>query len=327
MAYYHSVFSSNRSWSLLRQSLVLAGVTTLLTTAVGLPLGILLGKSDLPWRRPFTLLFTVPLLLPPYVTAVAWFNVLGREGLVARMMGFGVAETTSSWLFGLPGCVLVLFTTFLPIVILLTIASLKMVHPHLEEAARLVARWPRVLYGVTLPTILRGALFAATLVFLLSLGELGVPLFLRYEVFPVESFIQFSAFYNFGAATAAAVPLAGITVLILAAESIFLPEKAYPLRASKGERLTLTLGSRRGWFCALVAIFCFNLIVIPYAALVARSASARLYIEAFTKAADSLLRSLSYAVAGASAFNPAWLFPGLSRSDENLSLFGVASIS
>lgn len=310
LAYYRGVYASGRSWSLLAQSLVLAGVTTLLTTAVGLPLGILLGKSDLPWRRPFTFLFTVPLLLPPYITAVAWLNVLGREGLLAHMMGFSVAETTSSWLFGLPGCVLVLFTTFLPIVILLTIASLKMVHPHLEEAARLVARWPRVLYGVTLPTILSGALFAATLVFLLSLGELGVPLFLRYEVFPVESFIQFSAFYNFGAATAAAVPLAGLTVLILAAESIFLREKAYPLRASPGKGLTLRLGSRRGWFCALAATFCFSLIVIPYAALVARSASLRLYIEAFTKAGDSLLRSLTYAVVGASLLTLLGFFLG-----------------
>lgn len=309
-AYYHSVFSSSRSWSLLKQSLGLALLTTLSATAAGLPLGVLLGKSDLPWRRLFIFLLTVPLLLPPYITAVAWFNVLGREGLAARILGSGVAEATSAWLFSLPGCVLVLFTTFLPIVILLTIASLKMVHPQLEEAARLVARWPRVLYGVTLPTILPGGLFAAVLVFLLSLGELSVPLFLRYEVFPVESFTQFSAFYNFGAATAAAVPLAGVTFLILAVERIFLPEKAYPLRATPGEGLTLKLGSLCGWFCALVGLCCFSVIVVPYAALVAQSAFLWLYIDAFTKAGDSLLRSLIYAAVGGSLLTLLGFFLG-----------------
>jgi len=36
-----------------------------------------------------------------------------------------------------------------------------------------------------------------------------VPNFLRYDVYPVESFTQFSAFYDFGAATAAYVEALG----------------------------------------------------------------------------------------------------------------------
>lgn len=308
--YYRSVFSSSRSWGLLKQSLVLAFLTTLSATTVGLPLGILLGKSDLPWRRRFIILLTVPLLLPPYITAVAWFNLLGREGLVARILGSNVAETSSAWLFSLTGCVLVLFTAFLPIIILLTMAALKMVHPQMEEAASLVARWPRVLYGVTVPAILPGVLFAATLVFLLSLGELSVPLFLRFEVFPVESFTQFSAFYNFGAATAAAVPLAVITFLILAAERFFFPAQVYPLQAVQGESLTLKLGSLRGFHCASVGLFCFIIIVVPYAALIAQSASVRLYVDAFTQAGDSLARSLAYAVIGGSLLTLLGFFLG-----------------
>ena len=60
---------------------------------------------------------------------------------------------------------------------------------------------------------------------LLTLGELGVPSFLRYEVFAVESFTQFAAFHNFGAATAAAVPLVLITLLVLFAEWRFFGSK------------------------------------------------------------------------------------------------------
>src|SRR5260370_516852 len=75
-----------------------------------------------------------------------------------------------------------------------------------------------VLSGTAVPLIRPGGLRGAPLVFLWALGEFGVPTFLRYNVFSVESFTQFSAFYNFGAATAAAVPLALLTFVVLSVE-------------------------------------------------------------------------------------------------------------
>jgi len=55
-----------------------------------------------------------------------------------------------------------------------------------------------------------------------KLGEFGVPSSVHFDVFPVESFIQFSAFYNFNAATAAAIPLGLLTLMILIIERLFL---------------------------------------------------------------------------------------------------------
>ncbi|MGH8511942.1 MAG: hypothetical protein ACREU8_11345 [Gammaproteobacteria bacterium] len=54
---------------------------------------------------------------------------------------------------------------------LLTMAYLKTVDPRIEEAGRLVARWPRVLYGITLPMVRPGLAWGALLVFLLAAGE------------------------------------------------------------------------------------------------------------------------------------------------------------
>ena len=106
----------------------------------------------------------------------------------------------------------------------------RTVNPRLEEAARLSSRPLRVLCGVTVPLMRPGLVLAATLVFLLALGEFGAPQFRRYAVFPVESFTQFSAFYNFGAATAAAMPLALLTFVVLGAEWFVLREKTQALR-------------------------------------------------------------------------------------------------
>src|SRR2546427_3373488 len=85
-----------------------------------------------------------------------------------------------------------------------------------------------------------GILFSLVLVFLLAIGELSVPSFLRYPVLPVLSFTQFAASYNFGAATAAAVPLAALAFLGVLIESALLRNRVYTFR-STGRGLVIPL--------------------------------------------------------------------------------------
>ncbi|MCA1709121.1 MAG: hypothetical protein LC808_39910, partial [Actinobacteria bacterium] len=80
-----------------------------------------------------------------------------------------------------------------------------------------------------------GLAWAALLIFLLAIGEFSVPMYLRYDVFPVEILTQFSAFYDFGAATAAAVPLALLTVALLVVEGRFLSPTRLSVRGFLGE--------------------------------------------------------------------------------------------
>ena len=311
-AIYKDLLASRGERILLGHSFVLSILTALLTTAIGMPLGILLAKTDLPFRRIFAVLFTIPLLLPPYIIAVSWSILLGRDGFLARFLSRSAAEVTSDWLFGLPGCVLVLFSTFLPVVILLTMTFLKTINPRLEEAGKTVSGWIGVLRTITIPMILPGVLLASILVFLLTLGEFGVPIFLRYNVFPVETFTQFSAFYDFGAATAFALPLAVITFFILLIERIFLRKKTYEVKlASDAEGITVIhLGRGRKWFVLSVAVLCFFIVVAPILVLVFQSMSFDAYCQAISWSADSLLRSLSYAAIGASVLSVLGFFCG-----------------
>jgi len=310
--FYKKLMSSGREWTLIGNSFTLSFLTALFTTIIGLPLGILFAKTDLPFKKLFTVLFTVPLLVPPYITAVSWFNLLGREGLLSRILSPEMMGLISNRLFGLPGCVMILFSTFLPIVILLTITYLKTVNPRLEEAGRLVSGWTGVLKGITIPMIMPGILLASILVFLLSLGEFGVPTFLRYDVFPVESFTQFSAFYNFGAATAATVPLIIITFIVLTIERIFLRDKTYQLRsAADGLKSSkINLGIYRKWFLAIVTLLCICIVILPFMVLLFHSFSINVYKEAFDKAGDSLFRSIAYAAIGASMLTIIGFFLG-----------------
>jgi iron(III) transport system permease protein len=308
---YRGLLTSARQWTLMGNSMALASMVTTLTVAVGVPLGILLGKTDLPFRRFFAVLFVIPLLIPPYIIAVSWFDLLGREGLLVHLTGVS-ATMTAGFLFGLPGCVAVLFSIFLPIPMLLTMILLRTINPRLEEAGRLVSGWHGVMKGITIPLILPGVLLSAMLVFLLSFGEFSVPNFLRYDVFPVESFTRFSAFYDFKAATAAAVPLVAVMLILLLAEAAFLRERTYQLRPSPEIDCLppIGLGAHRKWLFASVAIAGFVIVIVPIVVLVFQSAGIDAYAEALNRAGDSLLRSLIYAVIGATLLTFLGFFTG-----------------
>src|ERR1700730_4326926 len=117
---YQTLLASSKQLALLMgRSVLLSLSVTLLAMIVGTPLGVLLGKTDLPLRGAFTMLLTLPLLVPPYVIAVAWFAVLGSTGWIGHFLA-----PTSSAFFGFYGCIGALSTAFMPVVMLLTIAYL-----------------------------------------------------------------------------------------------------------------------------------------------------------------------------------------------------------
>ena len=297
---FQKVFTSAQEWTLLWNSLALAALTTIATGAIGLPLAVALGRTDMPIRRPLTALFTLPLLLPPTVTAYGWYALVGRGGL----LGARLPLRAGALLFGLPGCVLVLATSFLPVVLLLSIAALQSVNPKLEEAGRLCASPRRVLWGIALPQVLPAFGPALALVFCMALGEFGAPSFLRYNVFAVESLAQFSAFYDVSAATAAAVPLLALSLLALLA-LMGLPRASWVTYASEaGHPAPLPLGAWRGWTCVLVTSLWLLLAGSPFISLALLAASTGAIAEAWRRGADSLLRSLILAGVGASLLLP-----------------------
>jgi iron(III) transport system permease protein len=313
LALYRSLLDSGRQWTLLGNSLAVAAVTAVLSAAVGVPLGVLFGRTDLPLRRTLAVLFSVPFLIPPYIVAVAWADSLAPSGILSRLIGPSAAHAAAGLLFSLPGCVAILFSTLLPVVMLLTMAYLRTVNPRLEEAGRLSTGPGGVLRRITLPLIWPGILLATTLVFLLALGEFGVPTYLRVAVYPAESFAQFSAFFDFGTATIAAIPLALMAVVVLGIEWLILPERTHQLRPAAADGMDLPHVRLAGWrypLAAAVALLSLLVVVMPLGALLARSASSSAYREAWLHAGESLVRSMAYAAVGASALSLVGFFIG-----------------
>ncbi|NOY26060.1 MAG: iron ABC transporter permease [Oligoflexia bacterium] len=290
---YRGLLGSAHQWTLMGHSLLLSTLVTVFAVGLGVPLGLLLGRTDLYLRRLLTLGFVLPLLLPPYVLAVAWFDASGPDGLLG---GLG-----TDWLFGLGACVLIIGTLTLPIPMLLCMVAARGIDPRLEEAGRLHCGWPGVLRGITVPLVRPAVLLAALLVFLLALGEFSVPGYLRYDVFPVEAFTRFSAFYDFQGATAATVPLALIVALLLLIERFSLRERSWRLVVAPAQvsALRIPLGPGRLPLSIIVGALASLLVLLPLFALAHRAGGVDAVAEALSMAGGSLGRSLFFAAIAA----------------------------
>ena len=298
---YSELFSTPHRRHLLQNSLKLAFSVTVLTLAAGVPLGLLFGRFDMPLKRFFALLFIVPLLVPPYIWAVGWADLLAPGGVLVDMVDSVLPHRAYEHLFGFEGALFILSCVYLPIPMILTMVLLRSVNPNFEEAALLATGWPGVLKSVTLPLIAPGILLAAILVFLLSFGEITVPGFLRYDVYAVESFTAFSAFYDYTAATAYTAPMLALTLSLLLFEERFLRrglERVGFGSALRGS-LTIPLGAFKPVMPVLIALIVTVTVLTPFAALVWQSAGTDIYFEAFEQAGGSIGRTLIYALTGA----------------------------
>ncbi len=295
---YTRLFASGREWALLGDTLLLAGATAILAGFIGLPLSVLLARTDLPGRHALFALFALPMLLPPSVLAYGWFTLLGREGLLGRVLG----SSGGTFLFGPAGCLIVFVASFLPVVLLFTTASFLAADPRLEEAARLSARPSRVLLGITIPQVLPALIMAVLLLFCLALGETGAPTFLRVNVYAVESLTQFAAFYDFSSATAAACPLLLVVLLAFWGLHLLGVRPSTVLQPSSTGRAPepFRLGRSGVRLAVLAGALWMGLSGLPLAALFLRSAEPRAYVAALAGAGASFGRTFSFAAFGAS---------------------------
>lgn len=254
-------------------SLAVASAVTFLSLAVGLPLGIVLGRSDVPLRRVALVLHAFPLFVPPFLLALGWFHLLGSGALAA-------SELRARLLFSAPGAVLVLALALAPVVTSLVAVGLQAVDPSLEEAALLVAGPGRAAALVLLPLIRPALALGALIVFSLAFSELGVPMFLRVAVYPGMVFSRLGGVdYAPGEAFALALPLLAVAAGLLLIERRAAGRRSFAVLGLRSREVpALRLGRWRPAatiFAACAAV----LPLFPLAALASRAARGRGFAE------------------------------------------------
>jgi iron(III) transport system permease protein len=102
---------------------------------LALPLAYLLARYEFRGKLLLQTAATLPLVIPPFVGAVALQLILGRSGMVNLLL-MEWFEISIPFMEGLAGVVLVQTLHFFPFILLNTVVSLANIDSSLEEAAK-----------------------------------------------------------------------------------------------------------------------------------------------------------------------------------------------
>lgn len=240
--------------------------------AVGVPLALLIGRTDLALRKPLRAAFTLPTALPPFILGMGWVSLANpRAGLLNLALGAGTFDV-----YGAAGISFVLGSAGLPLVFLSTLAALERIDSSLEEAARISGASPlRTLLTVSLPLGLPAALSGASLTFLFAASAFGVPYLLGVTSTPPTPTLTTRIYGEvlMGASGLERATVLSVELLVLAAIVLVVSRwlsKRGQVRLSSGKGLSvrpLPLGRWRAPLTAVAALTALVLVVLPLLAV------------------------------------------------------------
>lgn len=158
--------------AMLGGTLWIAAGVALVSVMIGLPLGILRGMFSLPLPRLWDLLFLIPFLTPPYISALSWMLALQSQGYLQQLTGWQLNDL----LFSRSGIVLVMTFNIFPVVYFAVSRSLLASGTRLAVVARVhgASAW-RAFWHVTLPMLSPALAAGMLLAFTLAIEGFGVP--------------------------------------------------------------------------------------------------------------------------------------------------------
>lgn len=283
-----------RQAALLANSVRIAGGAAVLSMVLGGASGVALQVLRVPSRGLLLWLLPIPFLIPPYIQALAWMEILGKSGLLARAVDTVFAgQIAIPSLYSPAGAIWVTALAYFPIVAVTTVLGARGLDARYEEAA-VLARGPRAaLYRIQLPMLAPAIFTGGLIVFLLSVVGFSVPSLLQQSVYPVEIHTQFAAFYDIGAGLWGAVPLLGVGGIATLAWHLYMRRRRgwYSGHAKPAGDTRATRPLR-----IAAAALCWVLVgtstVLPLAVLAFRSLPLSSFARAWDTAHEELLVSV-----------------------------------
>ncbi|HEX2096409.1 MAG TPA: iron ABC transporter permease [Solirubrobacterales bacterium] len=199
---------TSRTAGILARTLGLAAAVTATAVAIALPVGWLTVRTDLPGRRVWAVLCTLPLVIPSYVGAYLFVAALGPNGMLQDALG--VERLPSIYGFGGAWLVLSLFTY--PLVLLPLRGALRRIDPQLEDAARAMGRGPLAVFRtVVMPQLWPVLAAGGLLVALYVVSDFGAVSLLRFDSFTREIYVAYKSSFD----RTAAASLGAVLVLVM----------------------------------------------------------------------------------------------------------------
>lgn len=278
---YIAVFKRSRNVQAMLNSLYLGGAVTLIALAIGVPLALVVSRTNMPCRGLTHVGVLAAFVMPNFLGAIAWILLAGpNAGWLNRawLMLFG-GEQGPFNIFSFWGLAFVIALYTFPLIYVFTKSALDLVSTELEDAAAIHgAGKVRTLTRVTLPLVLPSIVGAAILIFLESVALYGTPALIAIPAGINLATTQLVSFFQYpmrvNQAAAFAMPILLLTVAMLYLQRRILSRKGFVSVSGKGgERRSLDIGAWRWPLLAYSLLVGLLTVVLPLAILILASLS------------------------------------------------------
>jgi len=196
-------------------SFYVAGMSVLLATVIAIPLAYYTTRFNFEGAILIQTLGIIPLIMPPFVGAVAMVLLLGENGSVNLLLDewFGF---TIPFMSGLNGVILVESIHYFPFILINLSAALNNIDRAMEESAQnLGAHGTRLFRRIIFPLAMPGYIAGASLVFIKVFDDIGTPLLLNINnMLAPQAYLRISSI-------GISDPMGYVISVILVAFSIF----------------------------------------------------------------------------------------------------------
>ena len=312
--WYLWVRSTERGWAgwqetvervglelIINSGALVAGVS-ICSLVIALPAAWLVTRTDLPFRRAWTVFLAAPLAMPSYVMALTVVAALGPRGMLQGWLEpLGVDRLPE--VYGYAGATFALTAVSFPYLFLVLRSALAASDPFVGEASRSLGAGPwRTFFRVTAPPLRPAIAAGILLVALYSLSDFGAVAILRFDTFTRVIFIEYSSSFDRTGAAVLGFVLVALAVPILTGE--YIARSRYRLRVTTKRQAPsppLALGRWR-WpaLCFLTTVVLISL-VLPVAVLVYWLINGVQAGTTFSPVVTPLLHSITLAVIAAVA--------------------------
>ena len=282
--YWQRLLASELSWTMLIKplinSLVIGVCVSVCAILLGSILAWLMVRSDLPFKKFFSLAVIIPYMIPSWCKSQAWLSMFktarlgGAPGFMASL-GLDVPE----WLaYGPVAIIIVLTLHYYAYTYLLVSSALNSINSELEEMGEIQgAGKAMILRKITLPLVLPAILSAVILTFSKAIGTFGT---INYLGSPVQYYTLSSQLYmNINSRDPQTGFAMAILMSIIASIAVFVNQKligsrkSYATIGGKGGRSTLIGLGKVGRPVITAALFVFFAvgIIMPIVILIMES--------------------------------------------------------
>ncbi len=276
---YKSLFENPLFFSDILNTLEFALGSSILATALSLPVAWIVTRTNTPFKRLFELMAIAPNLMPPVLVAIAWTFLLNPvNGVLNELLRVVLGQEFEGLnILSLPGAIFVEGIVGFPLAFLIISSALKTMDPALEEAAKVSgAGTTKMTFSISFSMILPAILAAWLLRLLQDIEAFEVPGIIlvpaRVDVLTtfIREFSQVIMPPNNSLAAAAGVVTYAITVatIILYVKMTRRTERFVTI-TSRGYRPALIDLGRRRYLTASFALVLLSVVfILPLSILI-----------------------------------------------------------